>query len=179
MLATPGRLPEGAPWRFEVRWPGLRVLAEITGGAVRLATRDGRDVTDWFPELAELGGLVADAVLDGQLIVLDRGLPSPVALGPDRRRQDGSAVLMAFDVLRLYGIPLLHRPLDDRRATLERIAAGAPGCLALSPVYCDGRALLAATRARRLHGVVAKRGDGPYRPGVRDPSWVEVLHGGR
>lgn len=178
MLATPGRLPEGSQWRYEVRWLGLRVLPEITGGTLRLTSRTGRDVTARFPELAGLAGLVGDTVLDGQLIVLDAGRPSPAALAERirGRRTRRAAVLIAFDVLRLYGVSLLHRPLDERRATLERIVAGAPDCVALSPVYDDGPALLAATRSRRLDGVVAKRGDGLYRPGVRDPSWVDVTH---
>jgi bifunctional non-homologous end joining protein LigD len=77
-----------------------------------------------------------------------------------------------FDMLRLYGVPLLHRPLDERRATLERVQVHAAPHVTLSPVYDDGQALLTATGRHRLHGVVAKRTDSPYRPGVRDPSWV-------
>lgn len=86
------------------------------------------------------------------------------------------AALMAFDVLRLYGVPLLHRPLDERQATLERVGLDTAGSVALSPVYDDGPALLSAVRRQRLAGVVAKRRDAPYRPGRRDPSWVTVAH---
>jgi bifunctional non-homologous end joining protein LigD len=46
----------------------------------------------------------------------------------------------------------------------------------LSPVYDDGAALLTATKRHRLRGVVAKRADSVYRPGVRDPAWVRVPH---
>ncbi len=190
MLPIPGRLPEGTQWRYEVSWDGMRVLAEITGGTLRLTSRTGREVTTRFPELTGLVDLVGDGLFDGEVILLDAGLPSSVALA-DRVRVTGSrrparmthqisqrrpAVLMAFDVLRLYGVPLLHRPLDERRATLERVGVGAAGYVALSPVYDDGRALLSATRNQRLEGVVAKRRDAPYRPGVRDPSWVKVVH---
>jgi bifunctional non-homologous end joining protein LigD len=194
MLPIPGRLPEGPEWRYEVCWDGMRVLAEVTEGTLRLTARTGRDVTAHFPEFAGLVGLVSDGLFDGEVILLDAGLPSSAALA-DRMRVTGSqrparkphqmprqmarrrpAVLMAFDVLRLYGVPLLHRPLEERRATLERVGVGAAGCLALSPVYDDGRALLSATRSQRLEGVVAKRCDAPYHPGVRDPSWVKVVH---
>ena len=195
MLPIPGRLPQGPEWRYEVSWDGMRVLAEVTGGTLRLTSRTGRDVTTHFPEFSGLVDLVGDGLFDGEVILLDAGLPSSVALA-DRVRvtrsrrparisqqmcQHRAAVLMAFDVLRLYGVPLLHRPLDERRATLERVGlervdGGAARCLALSPVYDDGRALLSATRTQRLEGVVAKRRDAPYRPGVRDPSWVKVVH---
>ena len=199
MLPIPGRLPEGTQWRYEVSWDGMRVLAEITGGTLRLTSRTGREVTTHFPELTGLVDLVGDGLFDGEVILLDAGLPSSVALA-DRVRITGSrrparmthrmsrqmaqrcpAVLMAFDVLRLYGVPLLHRSLDERRATLERVdlervGVGAARCVALSPVYDDGHALLSATGTQRLEGVVAKRRDAPYRPGVRDPSWVKVVH---
>ncbi len=175
MFATPGPLPVGSGWRYEVRWAGLRVLAEVTGGALLLTSRDEQDVTAHFPEFTGLAGRLRDAVLDGEIIILDGGAPSRVAM---RRRLAGEctgpASLMVFDVLRLYGVPLLHRPLDERRSTLERVMTGTTTGVALSPVYDDGPALLSAAHKHRLHGVVAKRADSPYRPGVRDPAWVAV-----
>jgi bifunctional non-homologous end joining protein LigD len=189
MLATPGRLPEGQQWRYEVLWDGLRVLAEVTGGALRLTSRSGRDVTTRFPELAELAEQVDDGLFDGKLVVLAGGVPSPGALaermratapGQARRMaQRLPAALVAFDVLRLYGVPLLDRSLDERQATLERVRVDAADSVALSPVYDDGRALLSVTRRQRLAGVVAKRCDAPYRPGVRDGDPGRVAHARR
>ena len=183
MFATSGSLPEGSQWRYEVQWAGLRVLAEIADGKLRLTSDTERDVTRHFPEFAALGRELKDGLFDGEIIVLDGGVPSQSALA-DRlrttRRMAGHgcrpAALMVFDVLRLYGVPLLHRRFDERRSTLERVDVDAAAGVALSPVYDDGLALLTATRRQRLHGVVAKRVDSPYRPGVRDPSWVEVGH---
>jgi len=177
MFATPGPLPEGPQWRYEVQWAGLRVLANVADGALRLTSRDERDVTPVFPELAALAGRLRDGLFDGEIIVLDRGVPSPAALAErmrTRRPGDRPVAFMVFDVLRLYGVPLLHRPLDERRGTLERVAVDGAPHVALSPVYDDGHALLTATRQHRLRGVVAKRADSPYRPGVRDPAWVRV-----
>jgi bifunctional non-homologous end joining protein LigD len=178
MFATPGPLPLGGQWRYEVRWAGLRVLAEVTGGALRLTTPDEREVTAHFPEFAELAGRLRDAVLDGEIIMLDGGVPSAAALarrlGGGRSARAEPTAFMVFDVLRLYGVPLLQRPLDERRATLERVRVDAADNVTLSPVYDDGPALLTATRRHGLRGVVAKLAGSPYRPGVRDPSWIEV-----
>lgn len=180
MFATPGDLPAGSQWCYEVEWAGLRVLTEITGDAVRLVSDNGRDVTRRFPELGALAGRVGDALLDGEIVVLDGGAPSSSALadrlarGP--RPPARPVALMLFDVLRLYGVALLHRPLHERRATLERVGVDCATGVTLSPVYADGPALLAATRKHQLRGVVAKRADSPYRPGVRDPSWIAVTH---
>lgn len=177
MSATPGRLLEGPQWRYEVRWTGLRVLVEATGGVLRLTSSAGQDVTAVFPEFGGLAGRLGDGLLDGQVIVLDGGVPSRAAL-TDRLRGSGrrSAVLMVFDILRLYGVPLLYRSLAQRRSTLERLALDGADGITLSPVYDDGPVLLSATRRQRLAGVVAKRCDAPYRPGVRDPGWVEIAH---
>jgi bifunctional non-homologous end joining protein LigD len=73
-------------------------------------------------------------------------------------------------------VPLLERPLDERRATLERLDLSGVPNVRLSPVYDDGPALWAATRDRGLEGVVAKRRDSRYLPGRRSPDWVKVAH---
>jgi bifunctional non-homologous end joining protein LigD len=175
MFATPGPLPDGGQWRYEVHWAGLRVLAEATQGNLRLTTRDERDVTRLFPEFVGLAGRMRDGVLDGEIIVLHGGVPSAQLLAMRMRGEPArQAALMVFDVLRLYGVPLLHRTLDERRATLERLRLDGCPQVALSPVYDDGVALLTAARRHRLRGVVAKRADSPYRPGVRDPAWVSA-----
>ncbi len=180
MLATPGALPEGPQWLYEVKWDGWRLIAEISDGRLRLTTRTGRDVTLHFPELAPLAGAVADAVLDGEVVVLAAGVPSFAGLA-DRIHSAPPAgappvTFMVFDILRLYGVSLLDRPLDERRTTLERLGLDAVEPVALSPVYEDGSALLEATAKRGLEGVLAKRRDSPYRPGRRTPNWVKVAH---
>src|SRR3954470_6157074 len=120
MLATPGDLPAGPGWVFEVKWDGMRVLADVTDGGLRLATRTGRDVTANFPELAGLAALAPDVLLDGEVVLLDGGVPSFTALGDrmhepidPRGAQARPVTYMVFDVLRLYGVALLERPLDE------------------------------------------------------------------
>jgi bifunctional non-homologous end joining protein LigD len=183
MLATPGTLPSGPEWLFEVKWDGMRLLADVADGGLRLAGRGERELTPHFPELAELGRLAPDVLLDGEVVMLDGGLPSFAALAerlhvpvdPDTARAH-PVTYIVFDILRLYGVPLLDRPLDERRATLQRLDLPAVPALSLSPAYTDGPALLEATRQRGMEGVVAKRRDGVYRPGWRSPGWTEVTH---
>jgi bifunctional non-homologous end joining protein LigD len=183
MLATPGGLPDGPEWLFEVKWDGMRLLAEVADGRVRLSSRTERDVTAHFPELHELTRLAPDVLLDGEVVRLEHGIPSFAALADrmhapaDPRTAAARPVtFMVFDVLRLYGVSLLDRPLTERRATLERLELAAVPQLSLSPGYTDGPALLEATRQRGMEGVVAKRRDSRYRPGRRSPDWVKVAH---
>lgn len=183
MLATPGALPDGPGWVFEVKWDGMRLLADVADGRVRLLTRSGRDVTGNFPELARLDLIAPDIVLDGEVVMLDHGVPSFAALAERMhgtvsaaRAQARPVTFMVFDVLRLYGVELTDRPLRERRATLERLDTDPVPAVSLSPLYADGAALFAATAQQGIEGVVAKRGDGPYRAGRRSPSWIKVTH---
>ncbi|MFC4944689.1 DNA ligase [Pseudonocardia sp. GCM10023141] len=180
MLATPGTLPEGPEWMFEVKWDGVRVLVDVVDGALRITGADG-DVTASFPELAGLIGLAPDVLIDGEVVLLEGGVPSFAALAervaapPEPRVAAAKPVtLMAFDVLRLYGVDLLARPWHERRATLERMAIADTAAVTLSPVYTDGQALLDATVHRGMEGIVAKRRDGAYRPGEPSADWVTV-----
>lgn len=184
MLATPGELPTGTQWTYEVKWDGMRVLAEVAPAGLRLRSRAGRDVSVSFPELAPLTGTVSDAVLDGEVVALSGGVPSFAALAMrmhvrDRRRAEQLArrvpvTYVVFDVLRLYGVDLTARSFDERRATLERLALPAQR-FQLSPLYDDGASLLAATAEQGLEGVVAKRRSSRYQPGRRG-DWVKVAH---
>lgn len=183
MLATPGPLPTGPDWCYEVKWDGMRLLADRSERGLRLASRTERDMTRHFPELAGLTELAPDVLLDGEVVALTGGLPSFAALADRFHRVPTEAevaarpvVYLVFDVLRLYGVPLTERPLTERRATLERLELDAMSNLRLSPVYDDGEALLSATREQGLEGVVAKRRTAPYLPGRRGPAWVKVAH---
>jgi len=183
MLATPGALPDGPEWVFEVKWDGMRLLADVADGRVRLSSRSERDVTANFPELAALTDLAPDVLLDGEVVLLENGVPSFAALadrmhGPvaPRIAQTRPVTFMVFDVLRLYGVPLFDRPFAERRGTLERLDLASIPVLSLSPTYTDGAALLEVTRQRGMEGVVAKRRDGVYRPGRRSPTWTKVTH---
>jgi bifunctional non-homologous end joining protein LigD len=190
MLATPADPAQGLPgdgtvWAYEVKWDGMRVLADITEGRVRLTSRTGNDVTAAFLELERLGLHHRDVLLDGEVVVLRGGVPSFAALAdrmhvrdPVRSRalaRSAPATFIVFDVLRLYGVDLTARPWQERREALERLGGSGPAWQ-LSPAYDDRDALLAATREQGLEGVVAKRRTSRYAPGARNGDWVKLAH---
>ena len=176
-------VPAGPDWLHEVKWDGMRVLVDVQDGTLRLTARSESTVTVAFPELAGLAELLPDACLDGEIVAMVDGRPSFTALAErmhvqDRRRAERLAatrpvVLMIFDILRLYGVSLLDRPLEERRATLERLELPGPHWQ-VPPAYDDGVALLAATREQGLEGVVSKRRTSTYQPGRRSPDWVKL-----
>src|SRR3954451_2778920 len=85
MLAVPaervGGLPlDGGAWAYEVKWDGMRVLADVQDGRVLLWSRKGNDVTIAFPALAGRPAAHADVLPDGEFVVLRSGAPSFSAL---------------------------------------------------------------------------------------------------
>ena len=162
MLAIPGdRVPTGAEWAHEVKWDGMRLLAEVQAGQVRLTSRTERDVTVAFPELAGLATQFEDMLLDGEAVVLRDGIPSFAALA-ERFHVTSPAkagalaarapvTFMVFDLLRLYGVDLTARTWTDRRATLERLELAGPHWQ-VPPTFDDGQALWEATGEQGLGG---------------------------
>ena len=176
-------LPRGRSWSYEVKWDGVRVIADTTRGELRLSARSGREVTAAYPELAGLGALQG-AVLDGEVVVMAGSTPSFEALAERMHVRDAAlarrlatrapATFVVFDLLVLYGVDITRRPLDERRATLAGLAL--PERVQLSPVYPDLDDLWAVTLEHGLEGVLAKRRSSTYQPGRRSPDWVKAAH---
>ena len=181
--ATPADLPRGPEWAYEVKWDGVRLLADTTSGRLRLLSRNGRDATVAYPELAGLGRLEG-AVLDGEVVAMSGGIPSFEALAERMHVRDAAraqalaarapVTYLVFDLLALYGVDLTRRPFDERRATLERLELTAN--VQLSPVYPDADELWEVTLEHGLEGVLAKRRTSVYQPGRRSTDWVKVAH---
>jgi bifunctional non-homologous end joining protein LigD len=187
MKATTATLPSGDAWVYEVKWDGMRIVADVTPDGVRAWTANGRDASVTFPELDALAEALAplDALLDGEIVALDdRGRPSFERLQQRmhvssraeaaRRAADTPVGYVVFDMLRLGGHDLTGRPWHERRRLLEQIADDLPPGVDVATVYDDGPGLLQAAQDQGLEGVVAKRTDSTYVPGARSRAWVKV-----
>jgi len=185
MLAAPGRLPpDDGRWAVELKWDGVRALvATDRAGGLSVTGRRGRDSTSTYPELAGLADVLpADTVLDGEVVTLVGGRPDFGALQSRMHVARPSStlvtavpvLLVVFDCLRLAGRDLLQDKYDDRRAGLDGLGLAGVAWQAPVPFYSDGATVLAASAAQGLEGVVAKRRDSSYTPGVRSDCWVKV-----
>ncbi|MFG1900098.1 non-homologous end-joining DNA ligase [Micromonospora carbonacea] len=184
MLATTGPLPAGEDWAYEFKWDGVRALADIVGGRQHLYARSGVQITAAYPELITLAEQVDDALLDGEVVLLDQaGQPSFTALAERMHVRDPAkaarlaasvpVTYLIFDLVRLRGADLTGRPWRERRALLEGLGLGGARW-AVPPVFADGPATYEAAGEHGLEGVMAKRTGSAYRPGVRSPDWVKV-----
>ena len=185
MLAVASPYPaDEVAYAFEVKWDGIRALAHVRHGRLRLHTRNLNDVTAGYPELADLPELLRgrDAVLDGEIVAFDeKGLPSfqklqgrlgVVASAMVRRRRDEVPVVyMVFDLLHLDDRDVTQLPYEERRGLLESLDLAGPH-VQVSPSFRGQGKVLLATPG--LEGVVAKRLGSPYEPGARSRAWLKV-----
>ncbi|MGX5694787.1 ATP-dependent DNA ligase [Agromyces soli] len=173
---------------LEWKWDGIRVLARAEDGAVRLASRTGRDVTDVYPELVGLAGaLRGDAVVDGEIVALDEdGRPDFGLLQHRMNLADPREIarvapkipvrLLLFDVLEIAGSPTVDEPYRQRRQRLERLIRPRPDVPVEVPAPASGpvEQVLAEASELGLEGVMAKRRDSPYRAGERSVDWLKL-----
>lgn len=178
MLVTAGPLrPDSDRYAFEVKWDGFRALIQTSPTSVTITSRNGHDVTDRYPELQSMASAVTQPLLlDGEIVCLDdEGNPDFAALWfRNRGATTPPACFMAFDILQMGDDLLIDNPYRERRQILEALELnGAHWCTPDSHVG-EGEALFAATEEMGLEGVVAKRLDSKYRPGVRARAWTKT-----
>jgi bifunctional non-homologous end joining protein LigD len=187
-LGTEGELGDVDEWAFEMKWDGIRAIAQVAHGQVRLTSRNGVDVTSRYPELAALADAVdGDAVIDGEIVALTRaGRPDfgllQKRMGLTKLAEIEAAAkrvpvhFMAFDVLELEGRSLAKDDYTARREALEN-AVSSDGAVQVPPVFeGDVAAAMAMSRTLGLEGVLAKRRTSTYSPGKRVRSWIKLKH---
>ena len=188
MLATSGtHVPTGPGWSHEVKWDGVRVLADTTrAGTTRLLSRNENPVTVAWPELnrSPLGD--RDLLVDGEVIALnERRLPDFRVL-QDRMhvRKPATAARLAdrlpatymvFDVMRIDGKDLSSLPLGERRKILGSLGLE-HSTWQVPDAYDDGPMLHEATLKQGLEGIVSKRLTSRYVFGERSRNWLKFAH---
>jgi bifunctional non-homologous end joining protein LigD len=170
--------PAGDEWIHEIKFDGYRFLAWIDGARVRLLTRNRKDWTDRFPQvaaaLAHLG--VRESVWDGEVAVeVESGATSFQALQNALRHPSrGALTFFLFDVLRHSGSDVRARGLLERKELLREALDGADHVLRYSDhVRGSGPAFFDQACAHHLEGIISKRVSAPYRSG-RSMDWLKV-----
>ncbi|MEV6815741.1 DNA polymerase ligase N-terminal domain-containing protein [Micromonospora sp. NPDC051296] len=175
MHPTPtGRLPaDQANWGYELRWDGVRAMAYVSGGRLRLLSGTGEEITGTYPWLRPMAEALAptEAVLDGVLVRIDRaGRVRPARGG----RATADAQYLLVDLLWLEGMNSIDLPYPQRRELLDGLALAGPHWQTPPWFPGTGAEALRTAREQGLPGVVAKRLDSVYQPGRRSPAWRSV-----
>ncbi len=173
-------------WIFELKLDGYRIVSARTADRPRLLSRNGTDYTGTFPEVARAVQAlpVSSAVIDGEVVVLDReGKPSfPLlqqrarlsrALDIGRAAVESPATYFIFDLLGFEDFDLRPLPLVERKRLLRRLLPPLGALRYLEHFETEGKQLMEQVITRGLEGIIGKKADAPYRAG-RGPTWVKI-----
>ena len=173
----------------EWKWDGIRVQIVGTGGAVKLYSRGGEEISDAFPDIA--GAFDADAVVDGELLVrgdvqggqaasfnaLQQRLGRKTVTA--KMLRDSPAFVRLYDILIEGDDDLRPLPWSERR---ERLEAFVPRLdqsrfdisqLIPSDSYDDLAEVRDGARDAAIEGVMLKRKDSPYIAGRKTGLWYK------
>jgi DNA ligase D-like protein (predicted ligase)/DNA ligase D-like protein (predicted polymerase)/DNA ligase D-like protein (predicted 3'-phosphoesterase) len=177
---------EADQYIYEIKWDGIRALFSLDEGQLTIRSRNHRDITSVFPELniPEKAFRASGALLDGEIACLDEAgkpvfedvlhrLQQTSESGIARARASHPAVCYLFDCLYLDGRPLVKDALLRRREYLQDLVKENP-VFRISEAFEQGRELYEAARQAGLEGIVAKKRDSAYLPGVRGSSWIKI-----
>jgi bifunctional non-homologous end joining protein LigD len=173
-------------WVFELKMDGYRIISAKTSDRPRLLSRNGVDYTATFPEVARAVQALpaASAIIDGEVVVLDReGKPSFALLQQRARLSRGRDIQRAavelpasyfvFDLLGLEDFDLRSLPLLERKRLLRKLLPPLGALRYLDHFETEGEQLMEQVSARGLEGIIGKKADAPYRSG-RGPNWVKI-----
>jgi len=177
LLLRTDRLPDDPRWLYQLKLDGYRAIAFKRNGVLHLRSRNDNDFSVRYPGVVKgLAKLPDDTVVDGELVAFDEsGRPSFNAL-----QNYGSApavvVYYVFDVMVLSGRDVTREPLEQRRKLLEQkiLPKLAEPVRYASPLDAGLAVLVKSVKAQGLEGLVAKRRDSRYEPGLRSGAWMKM-----
>ena len=171
-------IPAG-DWKYELKFDGIRALILKAGKKVQVLSRNRKDYSERFADLARaVAELPAkSAVLDGEVVALDQKGRSSFQLlqAPLLEDQEAPVYYYAFDLLQLEGKDLKALPLSERKRLLEELLQESEDPLRFS-ANLEGKpeVLLKKIRSLGLEGLVAKRADSVYESGRRSGAWLKL-----
>jgi len=164
-------------WLFEVKWDGYRAMANLSKkDGVALISRNNLPFEKYYPINEALSKWKMDAVLDGELLVLnEKGISDFGAMQNWRSEADGNLVFYIFDILWYEGKNLMGLPLKDRQAILQSILPTDNDHIRQSKVFdANGIDFFGAAERMGLEGIIAKKADSVYTSDLRSKEWLKV-----
>ena len=173
---------------FEYKLDGARIQIHKSHGEVKIFSRRLTDVTESLPEVVqqvrrEIGA--EEAILEGEVIAVGRDgnpLPFQHLMRRFRRVYDIETMLREvpirlylFDAIYLNGESLINLPYFVRRQRLKKATGNIPLTEQIVTEDSEEAERFLRKAVDEGHeGLVAKRLDGPYTPGVRGKHWFKI-----
>jgi DNA ligase D-like protein (predicted ligase)/DNA ligase D-like protein (predicted 3'-phosphoesterase) len=184
MLAQQAKGPfTSKDWIFEIKWDGIRAISYINNN-LSIRSRNDKELRYNFPELQELKNLANNIVVDGEIVVVREGKADFQSILERRQATSTQDIenrmpldpttYVVFDILEKDGEPLIGLPLMERRRILsQRLKESEHVALSIF-VEEQGEAYYEIALRKGMEGVMAKRKDSLYFPGVRSNDWLKI-----
>lgn len=173
-------LPRHGDWLYEIKFDGYRLIGVKDGDEVCLFSRNEKNVTATFPEIADaLAALPVDKiVIDGEAVALNKSGISSFQLLQNRgrsKKERPPIFCYAFDLLNLEGKDTTKLPVEVRKHLLEELIDGQDDTLRFSAgIEAEPEFFLAQAEKLGLEGIIAKKMGSSYEIGRRSRSWLKI-----
>ena len=184
MLAKEAAQPfSSKDWIYEIKWDGFRGIAYVNN-ELSLRSRNNKELKYNFPELEELKQLTRNTVLDGEIVVMKEGKADFQSLlergkavsssGIEIQAKRIPATYIVFDILEKNGKSLVKLPLTERKRILRDSVKDGKHVVVSDFVEEKGEDYYKIALEKGIEGIIAKKKDGVYQPGIRSESWLKV-----
>lgn len=176
MLATLTDVPfDDRGWVFEDKYDGFRMVAKIEGGKVTLYSRNGKIISSNYIDVAKaLEGVRGDAVIDGELVALDKDGVSHFQLLQNALRHKAKLQYCAFDLMFQDSADLRRLPLKERKKRLKSVLPKHKLIAFSRHRTTFGIKFFEEAEGKGLEGIMAKRADSTYLSGARTDKWLKI-----
>ncbi|MEO6843546.1 MAG: DNA ligase D [Ginsengibacter sp.] len=163
-------------WLFEIKWDGYRAVSEIRKKVVLLYSRNGLNFQEKYPIVTEqLKKINAEAVLDGEIVVLDdEGKPDFQLLQHYSENPDRPIQYYVFDLLELNGHDTTGLKLTERKELLEKLIPENEVIKYSDHIVEKGKSFFEVSKEKDLEGIMAKKMDSKYYAGKRTSDWLKI-----
>jgi DNA ligase D-like protein (predicted ligase)/DNA ligase D-like protein (predicted 3'-phosphoesterase) len=183
MLAKPAsKAFTSGDWIFEIKWDGIRAISYV-GEQLSIRSRNNVELLERFPEFMELKDLANNTVLDGEIVVIKGRTDFQTLLERSRASFIGDIEFMAkeypatyivFDILEKDGNPIIGLPLIERKRILRNSVKESRSVVLSVFVEEEGEAYYRAALEKGVEGIMAKKKDSIYEPGLRSSNWLKI-----
>ena len=165
-------------WLFEIKWDGYRAISEVKDGAVRLYSRNGNSFNTTYPLVYnELKKLKQNLVVDGEIVIInEQGKSDFQKLQHYEDNTHYPICYYIFDLLALNGEDTTSVPLLDRKKLLKKVIPNNAILKYSEHVLTGGIDFFNAAKENDLEGIMAKKINSEYSPGVRTGEWLKIKH---
>lgn len=167
---------------YEIKFDGIRALIYVIDNNIKIFTRNGKNITNLFPELKVITSSVKkNSILDGEIVCLTNNKPDFFKVqkrihlkNKDKieiSSKNNPALFICFDIL-YYEKDITNEPLYKRKDELSKINES--DYLLKSKVFEDGEKLFKSIKRLDLEGIVCKDKFSTYQVNTRSNSWIKV-----